>query len=258
MLDLLPDLPLVSTLDGLAIGVGKSLGALLKGSVSGFGQLYCPKCQRYSRVRAWIFSDRPALGNRFTATGSIAKAIVPSGWTFNCLQCETAFCGMAFDGPNGPELVVFSKISGGLTTPSTSKPVAYYLDQAARADSAGAKSAAIVMFRSALEHLLFEQGYQNGMCGSKLGDLQKDIEAGKAPKWTRDLSLDDLSVLNKLGNAAVHTNGGDIQKQAAFDQGLLIAVSVTFSALLDAVYERPKAEEKRRNRLAAAVAETKK
>ena len=27
------------------------------------------------------------------------------------------------------------------------------------------------MYRSALEHLLYEQGFKDGMCGKKIGDL---------------------------------------------------------------------------------------
>jgi hypothetical protein len=32
----------------------------------------------------------------------------------------------------------------------------------------GANSAAVAMFRGALDHLLFEQGLKKGMCGQKL------------------------------------------------------------------------------------------
>jgi hypothetical protein len=262
VIDLLPDLNLLSTFDGLVEATADEFQAIIGGKiVNGFGQLYCPQCQRYSRVSAFILSDRDPMHTRWQNTAgreeSARAALLPSAWVFSCLQCQAVFYAMAFKGLHGPEVVLFSNVAGGLTTPHTSKAVAYYLDQAARADSAGAKSAAVVMFRSALEHVLFESGYTGGMCGAKLGALQNDVEAGKGPRWARELSVDDLSVLNKLGNAAVHPNGGDIGVQSAFDEGLLIAVSVTFSALLDAAYERPKAEERRRQRLAAALGQTK-
>lgn len=262
MIDLLPNHHVISTLDGLIEATADAYQTVIGGKVQhGFGQLYCPRCQRYSRVSAFILSDRGVMGARWQNTvgrePSARAALLPSSWLFSCLQCQARFYAMVFEGSHGAEVVLFSNVAGGLTTPNTSKAVAYYLDQAGRADSAGAKSAAVVMFRSALEHVLFESGYKDGMCGAKLGALQKDVDAGKGPPWTRALSVDDLSVLNKLGNAAVHPNGGDIGVQSAFDEGLLIAVSVTFSALLDAVYERPKAEERRRQRLTAALGQTK-
>jgi hypothetical protein len=259
--DLLPGLALVSTFTGLVDATRDELQAVLAGkTISGFGQLYCPRCQRYSRVSAFAFSDHAVMHARWQRAPppeDVAAALLPSAWVFSCLQCQAGFYAMVFVGSRGPEVVLFSTVAGGLTTPHTTPAVAYYLDQAARADSAGAKSAAVVMFRSALEHVLHESGYTEGMCGAKLAALAKDVEGGKGPPWTKNLTVDDLSVLNRLGNAAVHPNGGDIGVQSTFDEGLLIAVSVTFSALLDAVYQRPKAEERRRQKLTAALTQTK-
>jgi hypothetical protein len=70
------------------------------------------------------------------------------------------------------------QVHGGLATPHTPKLDAYYLAQAKRAQSVGANSAVVAMYRSALEHLLYEQGYEDRMVGPKITALLRDIEAG--------------------------------------------------------------------------------
>ncbi len=115
----------------------------------------------------------------------------------------------------------------------------YYLDQAYRAQSVGANSGAVAMFRAALDHLLFEQGYKSGMLGQRLAALEADIVAGTAPKWATDLETDYLSAMNKLGAGFIHTNDGDVKKQESLDNELLAAVQETFIALLFLVYEVP-------------------
>jgi hypothetical protein len=112
------------------------------------------------------------------------------------------------------------------------------------------------MYRAALEHVLFLAGYTDGTCGRKLNELERDLASGAArlPHWARELTTDDLRLLKDLGDGAVHPNDGDVTKQAALDRQLLIAVSLTFAALLDAAYERPAAEDARKKKLEAAVA----
>ncbi|NTX07071.1 DUF4145 domain-containing protein [Myxococcus sp. CA040A] len=133
--------------------------------------------------------------------------------------------------------------------------MAYYLDQAARAQSVGAFSAALVMYRSALEHLLHHLGFTTGMLGQKIEDLKKKREGADAPRWIRDLDLEDLSVLGRLGNGAVHTNGGDVTKQDAIDHALVVAVMLTFSHILDDAIERAKRDADRKALLTSAAAQ---
>jgi hypothetical protein len=128
---------------------------------------------------------------------------------------------------------------GGLATPHTPAPVAYYLDQAYRAACVGAQSAAVSMHRAALEQLLFEQGYRTGMLAAKVEAFVKDVGAGQGPAWARHLDPDFLRVVKDLGNGAIHPNDGDITKQDAFDAQLVRAMSATFVELLERVYEEP-------------------
>ena len=97
--------------------------------------------------------------------------------TMTCVQCDTLFTGLVYVGPDGKNLAVLPSTYGGLTTPHTPTGVAYYLDQAQRSRSVGANSAAVTMFRAAFDHLLFEQGFQKGMCGQKLAELEASCKS---------------------------------------------------------------------------------
>jgi hypothetical protein len=94
------------------------------------------------------------------------------------------------------------------------------------------------MYRAALEHLLFEQGFKTGMLGAKMQELTTAIAAGTAPAWAQNLNAAYLTVIGKLGNAAIHAGDGDVNKQAALDRGLLTQLEITFTELLRVVYER--------------------
>jgi hypothetical protein len=163
----------------------------------------------------------------------------PKVFRYTCVQCRTMFTAIIYVGPDGPALAVLPSCRGGLTTPHTPAGVTYYLDQASKSQAIGANSAAIAMFRGALDHLLFEQGYPKGMLGAKLAQLEADITSGKAPKWAVELETDFLDVLKELGNGAIHPNDGDVRKQSALDNALVEAVKETFHMLLFLVYELP-------------------
>jgi hypothetical protein len=129
--------------------------------------------------------------------------------------------------------------------------VAYYLDQANRARSLAAFSAAAAMYRAALDQLLFHEGFEDGMLGKKISDLEK---AAPPPAWFKDLSPVYLEVINELGSGAIHPNDGDHKKQEAIDRNLTEAVDSMFIEILDRVYERPKIEADRLAKVKAATA----
>jgi hypothetical protein len=133
-----------------------------------------------------------------------------------------------------------SSVAGGLATKFTPPSVAYYLDQGHKSHAIGANSAAIAMYRAALEQLLFEQGFTSGMLNQKIMALEAAITSGTAPAWARDLDTDYLKVVRDLGNGAIHTNGGDISKQDNIDSELIVRVELMFVALLQVVYEIPR------------------
>jgi hypothetical protein len=111
--------------------------------------------------------------------------LVPSVFLVRCRQCESGFTALIYGGANGPALALFPECEGGLTTPHTPPAVAYYLDQAARAQAVGARSAAVAMYRAALEHLLFDQGFKTGMCG-QARKASKDHKVRRVPREPKE------------------------------------------------------------------------
>ena len=163
----------------------------------------------------------------------------PAVLGYTCRECGLGFTAFIYSTEAGEGLLVVPRRAGGMRTPNTPASVAFYLDQAARSESSGARSAAIAMYRGALEHLLFDQGYKTGMLDKKLKKLEADIAAGSPPAWGRDLDTDFLTVLKELGNSAIHPNNGDTSQQSLLDSALLARVKQVFLHLLDLVYEAP-------------------
>jgi hypothetical protein len=222
--------------------------------VANDGSLYCPACGEERRMAIYVpFVPREvlkALQGGYPGRQE-SKDLVPSLLGLQCLQCQMTFTGVIYPGPDGPDVVILPSRRGGLTTPHTPEGVSYYLDQAHRAEVLAARSAAVAMYRGALEHLLFEQGYTTGMLGRKLELLETDIKNSKAPKWSVDLDTEFLGVLKDLGNGSIHPNDGDVTKQSALDGELLRKVRETFLMLLFLVYEAPHKKQEHLNALKA-------
>jgi len=205
------------------------------------GILHCPTCGDLRRMHLWA---------RFKG-GSWAEP--PTLATLHCVQCDTLFTAVLYQSPEGKGLAILPSTYGGLTTPHTPVGVAYYLDQAQRSQSVGANSAAVAMFRAALDHLLFEQGFKKGMCGQKLAELEGAVKAGTAPKWANELDAEFLTVMKQLGDGAIHPNDGNVADQSKLDNELLAKITHTFQMLLFLIYELPHQKQKRLDALKAGI-----
>lgn len=238
------------------------------------GTLYCPRCgdiqkmviQAPPYLCRWLIerlSSRPSVGlGPVRSRGSgprqwtledLVREDAPLVFRYHCLRCDATFTAIVYEQSGEPNLVVLPAVSGGIRTPHTPDGVAYYLDQAQRARSVGAHSAAAAMYRAALEQLLFEQGSKERTLSRRIDALEKSREAPDAPKWVRDLDSRFMKVLKDLGNAAIHPNDGDVTRQAAFDQECLNDISETFLELLSLVYEREHETRERLGRLGKKV-----
>jgi hypothetical protein len=109
------------------------------------------------------------------------------------------------------------------------------------------------MFRGALEHLLFEQGFKDGMCGKKLKDLEAAVKAGTAPKWAQELDGEFLQVMKQLGEGAIHPGDGNVDNQKVLDGELIAKLTHTFHMLLFMIYELPHEKQKRLDHLRAGI-----
>lgn len=208
------------------------------------GQLYCPLCGGLRRMDMSLKYRQ-----------SVGSGTPPVLAVLNCGECDTVFTALLYETADeeNPGLAILPAINGGLTTPHTPEGVGYYLDQAQKSHSVGANSAAIAMFRGALEHLLYDQGFRNGMCGKKIADLEKAIADKTAPKWAYELDTEFLTVMKQLGDGSIHPNDGDIANQKGLDGGLIAQVRHTFEMLLFLVYELPLQKQERLTAMKAAV-----
>lgn len=241
----------LGSLKGLISVIKKNLRNLSYDDFSDTNGLYCPKCGEIRRMKIeCVYAPDTITSSRHSEVMidslmiakndiEIARALMPSVFYYQCVQCEMIFTAFIYEGPDGPALAVLPTKRGGLVTPHTPDGVAFYLDQADRAKAVGANSAAIAMFRGALEQLLFEQGYEKGLLKEKIDALITDRGENKAPAWASTLDDGFLTVIKDLGNTSIHPNGGDIKAQAEFDSELISGVMVTFSALLHVIYEAP-------------------
>ncbi|KEZ85562.1 hypothetical protein IO99_13790 [Clostridium sulfidigenes] len=201
-------------------------------------ELFCPKCGDIRRCVVNRVTHNPEFEiNEFTE--SIVVKSLPCLFKATCLQCESETLLLIYKGPEEVELAVLHDTYNGCVTPNSPKEVKYYIDQAYRARSVGAVSASMAMYRSALEWLLYDQGFEKGMLGNKIKTLEEKIEKNNEPKWAVELDIGFLKAIKEIGNGSMHTNGGDIEKQNNIDKNLLELVDIVFAELLDKIYEQP-------------------
>jgi Domain of unknown function (DUF4145) len=215
---------------------------------------FCPHCGGTRRMSLGAYRSYAVVADDDDIPLDVYRGAIPALFVALCLQCRKTITILVGEGPNGKEVVALPSTYGGLSTPNTPKPVAFYLDQAQRCQSVGALSATVAMYRAALEQLLYEQGYRDGMLKKKVDDLIADQ---KPPRWRDQLDPAFLEAMKDLGNAAIHPNDGDITKQAAFHAGLLREVRALFEELLEEVYEVEKRRAGRLKALKEGVAATK-
>lgn len=250
----------LTTLDGLAAAMKEvPLGAPPHSALGMFDGTFCPACRHIRRMNLYsmVWVDRWAPGHvshySVTGTNQVTEDPTPSMYLAICTQCDSSITLVVHKGPDGLQLVALPSTYGGLATPNTPEAVAYYLTQAQRAQSVAANSAAIAMYRAALEHVLLDQGYDQRMLGPKIQALLDDNDP---PSWRDRLDPVYLQAIKDLGNAALHTNDGTLDAQQVFEAELLREVEALFVGLLDEVYERHRREEAVRDRLQAAVEAT--
>jgi len=220
------------------------------GSIGVVDGLYCHQCgslQRVNVVALYVGVLRKV--KRPTSALWSHAGSPPSAYQLSCVNCETVSVGVLYEGPEGEAVAILTSVDGGISTPNTPAPVAYYLDEAAKCEAANAFSAATAMYRAALEQFLYEQGFQSGMLDAKIKALVATLGTGQAKEWTRTVKSDFLDIIKGLGNGAIHPNGGDISIQSHFDADLLNDLRETMTELLVHAYERPAEEANRLARL---------
>lgn len=218
------------------------------GSVDSFGRYRCARCVAdrlmdmiwYGGIRTVAVGRSPLVPTTHVVRRS------PGAAELVCRDCAARH--VVLFSWSDDALRVLSADVVALRTQRTPKAVGHYLDEVARCRAIGARSAAAAMGRSALEHLLFDQGFA-GMLGQQIKTLLEKKEAGAAPPWAQPMDLAYVTALKELGNGAIHANGGNIDLQAAIDDQMLNDLEAVLEYLLEEVYERPAREQERRDRL---------
>jgi hypothetical protein len=226
-----------------------------------FTGTYCAHCGGSRRMRLVAHDDRCAHLNprrlkqkrRTLAEIGIkhdllafAIGVPPPVFSAACLQCQRRMSLIVDAGPPS-EVIVVGARARGLATAHTPDGVAFYLDQAYRARTSGAHTAATAMHRAALEQFLHDQGFGSGMLAARI-----DAAIAADPSWVQQLDEELMHALRALGNRAVHVGTGDLSQQAALDRQLVEDAERLFIDVLDEVYEMPAQRDERRQRLLKA------
>jgi tetratricopeptide (TPR) repeat protein len=151
--------------------------------------------------------------------------------------------------------VFFSVRGGGVATANTPNLVRYYLEQAYKAQAASAYSAALAMYRAALQQLLKDKGFE-GKLPTQLTKLNKDIQDGVAPSWAKRLNTDALTVIKEICNS--HAHPSELPKLQALDTAFMSKIQRTFSSLLSTAYEQEPRRAAAKEKLKAALQKSKK
>lgn len=170
-----------------------------------------------------------------------------------CVNCKHQSIALLIQNLSDYQLIFVHKDKNYLGSPNANPEVKYYINQANNCHSVGANSASVAMFRAALEQLLYHNGFKDGMLNKKIKDLEYRIADGTAPDWAIKLDVGFLNIIKELGNSAIHPNLGDITIQDRLDSNLVAALQVTFSEILDLVYEEPIRRAERKNLLSVAT-----
>jgi hypothetical protein len=224
---------------------------------------FCWRCRDKRRVEIQpsvvtsenkFFAGHDKKGLSEVTAPYLLSELAPALFCCTCIECRGNLILVVIptEGPEKAEIAVLLTYTppGAPGAPSS---VAFYLDQAQRAKARNANSAVVAMYRSALDQLLFDQGFRDGTTGQKIDALKAARTAGTAPPWANKLDATDMSIIKRLGDGAAHAKGGDVERQKELDGELVQTLDAFFAHLLYEVYELPETRKKQREDLAKAA-----
>lgn len=228
--------------------------------------MHCRNCGGVRGTTVVLSAASHGATVRANSPRATGKVLPPGSTALGCLfqllcgDCRTSSVGLLFQ-EDGGTLAHAIFPTGSIATPKTRDEVRFYLDQAARCEQAAAFSAALPMYRAALEMLLHHEGYTKGMLGARLKAVDEDRDAteqgtkkrSEVKPWVLEVDRVSLDAIKKLGDGAIHPNDGDIARQDVMDAELCRVIAVAFEGLLESVYERPARLEERQQKLTNAA-----
>lgn len=244
-------------------------------NVSDFGKIstnpekdyscYCPKCRKMSYGHFQRFGNKVELGI-ITGELKLRLGYVPDllldlylnsydgsslVCVYICRQCHNEMFLIKHTINGKPTLSFVYSTALQYDASCVPEGVNYYMEQALKSRSISAYSAAMAMYRSALEFLLYENGFDENRLADKIKSFKDN-----PPAWATSLSSQLMGVIKDLGNDSVHPNGGDISEQEKFDFEMLEAVEETLNELIERAYILPQREKERLSVLSKASRKT--
>ncbi len=199
---------------------------------------YCPACNDMRVGDVYITNYIIHGSNSYRGESTI--------YVHKCLQCEHETILILHKVDDELTMTSVYSTNQAFDSNTVNKSVCYYMSEALRAESSGAYSASMAMYRATLDCLLYDQGFHEGMLGRKISEMKI-----KHPKWLDGIDERILTVIQKLGNESIHPNNGDIDLQKKFDRDLLFDVKLALSILIKHVYIYPAEERKIVERLSS-------
>lgn len=201
-------------------------------------RVHCPTCGDRRRVNIrMLYPVRPTPPEG-DAANSLAW-LLPALFEWTCTTCDGKILVLLYDGPNGHTLMTIPSSYGAMATPRTPQSVAYYLDQAHRCKCVSAFSAAVAMFRTALDHLLFEQGFRENTLAEKIHAMRTELRDGNLAIWAHDVDAKFLEVAQYLGERSALPVDAEFAEKATLDERSCLLIQATFAYLLFVTYELP-------------------
>jgi len=216
------------------------------------GTMYCPTCSEYCGMKVTPLFFHGTIGQTLLKHQHAPhepmpdQNSVPSLFRYECVNCPTLFWVLLYYGNSAPRLAIFPSKSGGISTKLTPPDVSYYVDQAYKAQMVSAYSAAMGMYRAALEKLLQEHGF-TGKLPAMFAQLESNKKSGNAPKWAHRLNIEALKLTKEIADSQMHAN--EIEQLKALSPHFMNQVQANFIYLLHVVYEEEPRQQATKSRL---------
>lgn len=193
-------------------------------------KIYCPVCKDY------MYSEIMVYGHS------------PNALKCKCRQCHHDIIMINHLVDNVSKISTIYDVMNYDMCSLIPKSVNYYMGQAFMCKSVGANSAALAMYRSALEWVLEDKGYKNGTLNDKI-----ELFNNKPPENVGHIDIKYMTVIRKLGNKSVHSNDDNIDLQYSLDDAFVNDVGLTMEMIIEAIYVIPDKNEKRLLKISSRV-----
>lgn len=158
-----------------------------------------------------------------------------------CCHCENYSNVLIYKENSKPSISVIHEKYDISSSNDIPYNITYYINEALKCKNVNAYSASVAMYRTALDNLLYDNGYTQNKLASKISQLEEDKASGKDDSWLYFINEESLDTLRQLGNYSVHPNNGNINIQEAFyDEKFIHSINKMFKIILDCIYIKPK------------------